>query len=350
MHLLADTARASKSDFNYFKLMQDIRERPNAPLYQSSKLALTDIKSPKMSELEEAYMSAWVDKIPLLNHSQRAYVYFLNRLRADTFDVMADHLGQKGLVTEEQAKGLSNFINVFTGRGRVPEQYAGGIAALNELFFAPRYVISRFQALTLQPIRFAKDPAVRKAIAWEYGRTLVGYAVVYGLVNMLGKNAGVSIEKNPLSTDFGKIKIGNTRIDLLAGLAQTLTIGSRFGFSETKTAQGKIESLKQGPHTPFTKRNLPGVVFDFLRSKMAPVPSAILNAKAGQKVTGEPATWGGELGGLVLPLNGSDIYKAMVEHGLAAGVALAVLANFGASVNTYSTRPKGRTRTPHRGR
>jgi thioredoxin reductase len=350
--LMKDTFSSAKSDFNYFKLMQDIRERPNASLYQQSKLGLTDIKNPKMSQLEEAYMSAWVDKIPLLNHSQRAYVYFLNRLRADTFDVMADSVAEKAgaQLTLDQAKGLSNFINVFTGRGHIPEQYAGGIAALNELFFAPRYVMSRFQALTFQPLRYAKDAAVRKAIAWEYGRTLVGYSVVYGLINMLGKQAGVSIEKNPLSTDFGKIKIGNTRIDLLAGLAQTLTIMSRFGTHDTKTSSGQIVSLKQGPGRPFTARNLPGVVWDFLRTKFAPVPSAILNAQAGQKVTGEPATWAGELGGLVLPLNGMDIYKATVEHGLAAGVAIAVLENFGASVNTYSSHVKTPSRKPHRGR
>jgi thioredoxin reductase len=351
--IMKDTFKASKSDFEYFRLMQDIRERPNAPLYDQSKLGLTDIRSPKISQLEEAYMSPWVDKIPGLNHSQRAYVYFLNRLRADTFDSLATNLGQKQLVTLEQAKGISNFINVFTGRGRIKEEYAGGIAALNELFFAPRYVLSRFQALTLQPLRYAKDPAVRKAIVWEYARTLVGYSIIYGLINMLGKQAGVTIEKNPLSTDFGKVKIGNTRIDLLAGVAQTLTVMSRFGFVATKTAQGQTVSLKQGPNVPFTRRNLPGVVSDFVRTKLAPVPSAILNAQSGQKVTGEPAQWlgiHGELAGLVTPLNGGDILNAMVAQGVAPGLALAVLTNFGASVNTYSAKFKGRSPKQHRAR
>jgi hypothetical protein len=79
--------------------MQDIRERPNAELYIRSKLGLTDIKSPKMQDLEEAYMSQWTEKIPVLAGSQRAYVYFLNRLRADTFDGMARNLGNNGHIT-----------------------------------------------------------------------------------------------------------------------------------------------------------------------------------------------------------------------------------------------------------
>ena len=173
--IMKDMLRAAKSDEGYFTLMQDIRERPNAQLYIDSKLGLTDIRSPKLSQLEEMYMSRWADKIPLVNNSQRAYVYFLNRLRADVFDTMAGNLGQHGHVTADQAKQLSNFINVFTGRGTLEGDAANAAALLNRAFFAPRYVISRFQALTLQPLRYAKDPKVRMLIAKEYAKTLIGY-------------------------------------------------------------------------------------------------------------------------------------------------------------------------------
>jgi hypothetical protein len=361
LRIMGDVVRATKSSESYFKLMQDIRERPNAELYIASKLGLTDVKSPKMQDLEEAYMSQWVEKIPILAHSQRAYVYFLNRLRADTFDTMAYNLGRNTSVSLEQAKGISNFINVFTGRGRIPEQAAGAIAMMNELFFAPRYVLSRFQALTLQPLRYAHDPAVRKLIAMEYAKTLIGYGVAYGLISAASKQLGVTIEINPLSTDFGKIKIGNTRIDFLSGLAQVTTflarvlppmkiLGVELPTGKIKDARGRLQTTVQTRNAAFTQRNLNNIVFDFLRSKLAPVPSAIWNARTGKKVTGEFTTVGEEALGLVVPLNGVDIYKAMLEQGITKAAAFAILANYGVAVNTYSQRVKVRRKKPHRSR
>ena len=352
--IMGDMLRAARSDKDYFKLMQDIRERPNASLYVTSKLALTDVKSPNLSHLEEAYMSQWADKIPLLNHSQRAYVYFLNRLRADTFDTMASNAGCNGHVTAEQAKGLSNFINVFTGRGYVPDRASGAIAAMNNLFFAPRYVLSRFQALTLQPLRYAKDPTVRKLIAQEYAKTLIGYAVMYGLIGTGLKQLGAKVEFNPLSSDFGKIVIGKTHYDPMAGIAQTLTFMARVLTGRTKTQSGKIESLTSktvtGAKAPFSQRNLGNVIFDFGRSKLAPIPSAMLNAQWGQKVTGEQTTGLKELAGLVIPMSGSDLLDAMKEQGVAKGTALGILSILGDSVNTYPPKFQGHTRKAHRSR
>ena len=44
-------------------------------------------------------------------------------------------------------------------------------------------------------------------IAMEYARTLMGYAVVFGLASTVGKGDGVTVEYDPRSIDFGKIKI-----------------------------------------------------------------------------------------------------------------------------------------------
>jgi thioredoxin reductase len=356
---MPDMIRAARSEKEYFKLMQDIRERPNANLYVSSKLGLTDVKSPKLSTLEEMYMSRWADHIPLVSHSQRAYVYFLNRLRADTFDAMAATLGRNGHVTDAQAEGLSNFINVFTGRGDVGK-HGQALALLNELFFAPRYTLSRFQVLTGQPFFHAKDPAVKKLIAAEYAKTLIGYGIMYGLASTVGEAMGVKVEYNPQSSDFGKIRVGNTRIDPLSGLSQVTVViartlpemklfGVRLPTGRTKTAQGQLVPLG-GQRQPFSQRNIGNVIYDFGRSKLAPMPSAFLNARSGKKVTGEPTTLKKELAGLVTPMSGNDIIQAIMEHGFAKGMALGAIAFFGDSVNTYSTRVKVRQRKQHRSR
>jgi len=347
MKIIPDMLRATKSDKAYFSLMQEIRERPNAPLYQSSKLGLTEIKSPKLSDMEEMYLSRWADYIPGVSHSQRAYVYYLNRLRADSFDAMAKTLGRKGQVTPKQADALSNFINVFTGRGTIPAKYANAAVILNDAFFAPRYVLSRFQVVTGQPLRYAKDPAVRRMIAGEYARALIGYGIMYSTVAIAAEALGQKIEVSfdPRSTEFGKIKIGDTRIDPLSGLSQAIVLLTRLAppitgklklLGHTKTAAGIVQPV--WGHGPMTQRGFGDILTDFGRSKLAPLPSAIWNTAESKKVTGEPTTLTKELLGMLTPLSGNDIYQAMVAHGVPAGAALGLLAFLGDSVNTYSRR------------
>jgi thioredoxin reductase len=345
--IIPDMLRAASSDKAYFSLMQDIRERPNAPLYLSSKLGLTEIKTPRLSDMEEMYLSRWADHIPLVSHSQRAYVYYLNRLRADSFDAMAKTLGRKGQVTAKQAESLSNFINVFTGRGTIPDQYANAAVILNDAFFAPRFVLSRFQVVTGQPLRYAKDPAVRKMIAGEYARALIGYGIMYGTVKIAAEALGLKIEMSfdPRSTDFGKIKIGDTRIDPLSGLSQATVLLTRLAppitgklklLGHTKTASGMVQPV--WGRGPLTQRKFGDVLTDFMRSKLAPLPSAIWNTAEGKKVTGEPTTLGSELLGMVTPMSVNDIYQALLAHGVPTAAALGLLAFFGDSVNTYAKR------------
>jgi hypothetical protein len=357
LNAMPDMVRAMKSERAYFDLMQDIRERPNAPLYVSSKLGLTDVSSPRLSQLEEQYMSPWAEKIPIVNHSQRAYVYFLNRLRADTFDAMSMLLTRSGMPNAKQAAAISNFINVFTGRGTIPGNYASSIALLNNMFFAPRYVLSRFQALTGQPLRYAlkADPAVTKLIAGEYARTLLGYGVVYGIVGTALKDYA-SVEWDPRSTDFGKIKVGNTRVDIMSGLSQTTVFLARsapevFGLGKTKTAQGKVLSLGGGRHAPITQEKYGQTAWKFVRGKFAPLPAAFFNAKEGETVVGQPTTTLNEIGKMVTPMSSNDVLSALYKYGLSKESALSLLTIFGDSVQTYSPKATtGRSRKHHRTR
>lgn len=367
LRAMPDMLRAMKSERAFFELMQDIRERPNADLYVQSKLSLTDVESPKITQLEEQYMSQWANWIPAVSHSQRAYVYFLNRLRADTFDAMAATLSSKGVVSLSQAKVISNFINVFTGRGRVPGDYANAMRAANDVFFAPRYVVSRFQALLLQPLAhagFKGEGAVAKMIAQEYARTLIGYGIVYGIASTALKEF-VDVEFDPRSTDFGKIKIGDTRIDIMSGISQPTVFLARelppiFGLGKVKTGTGKVYSVGGGVHKNITEKTWGGILLDFGRSKLAPVPAAYWNAMEGKKVTGEPTSIlpttergkfeQGEALSLITPMIVQDVIDSLVVNGVPKTAALSLVAMFGDSVQTYSQKSSMPTRTRRRSR
>jgi len=312
---IPDMLRALTSERKQFAINKEIHERPNAPLYQSSKLFLHDESSPLLSKMEEAYMSRWTKKIPGVAASERAYTTYLNRLRADSFDAMVEATGAK---TPEELKAISNYINVATGRGNLAGA-SGAAISLNTAFFSPRFVVSRFELLAGQPL-YKGSAATRIAIAKEYARFLIGLGVIYAL----GKSAGATVETDPTKSDFGKLRFGDTRVDLLAGLSQATVFEARFAKNVQRVLKG--EKLEHGAGD-FMGR--------FLRSKLSPAIGTAVDFGYGSNMVGEQVTATSAAQRMVIPMTFGDIYEAMKAQGVEKGTALSLLSIFGASVNTY---------------
>lgn len=302
----------------------DPDKNPNAPLYARAKLYIApdESTSGSLSGQEEAFMSRLIGKIPLVAGSQRAYVTFLNVLRAQTFDALTATLARNGEVTTEEAQAIANYVNAATGRGGLGKM-EGAATALNTVFFAPRYVASRFQVLTGQPI-WGGNARTRKLIAGEYGKAVAGL----GLVFALGALAGAEFEDDPTSADFLKLKFGNTRIDPMMGLAQVTTLLSR-------SAKGIYSTITGTDPEGFRNGTVAG---RFLRSKLAPVPSALVNLTEGKNIVGEDVTPGTEAARLVVPMSFGEIADVMEEQGIARGTAFALLNMFGMGVQHYERK------------
>ncbi len=330
--------RSLVSEQAAFNVMHDIENRPNAPLYDKSKLYLAK-RDEGMNTQEEAFMSRLAGKIPGIKQSERAYTTFLNKLRADSFDAMLANLSKDGRApTHEEAMAVANYVNIATGRGKVGG-FENAAQGLNTFFFAARNLASRFQLIAGQPF-YGGNAKTRGMIAKEYSRFLIGAGVVY----TLGAAAGGTVEKDPRSSDFGKIKFGNTRMDPLAGLSQVSVLLSRLATGETKSASGLVSPIR-GPAVTYGHDDASGLVWRFLRSKLAPVPSAALNLATGKDVVGNKVTLGSTVAGMMIPLVGSDIYAAMKDQGVPRGAALSLLTLFGMSMQTYpdngEPNPKG---------
>lgn len=273
-------------------------------------------------------MSRWAKKIPGVAGSQRAYTTFLNKLRADSFDAMSESLGRRGVVTAEEAKAISNFVNVATGRGDMGAA-AQAAVGLNTVFFAPRLVLSRFQLIAGQPF-YRGSARTRILMVQEYGRFLAGAGVVYALTQAAGAEP---IVLDPRSPDFLKIKVGNTRIDPLAGITQA----TRFSLQEGQALKRFLTQSKEKV-SPYMRGDQ--VFFRFLRTKLSPIFGGIVNAAAGQDVVGNKATPKSVATSLVVPMSFGDIYKTMQEQGVPKGTAIAILALFGMSVQTYDKKKR----------
>ncbi len=319
------------------QINEQILSRPNAPLYRKAKLFIAPIDGTyKLSDREEIMQAKLLDKIPGVAASNRAYTTFLNLVRADSFDTLVAGLSKTGEVTLDEAKVLANFVNVSTGRGSLGALEQAALP-LNTVFFAPRYVASRFQLLLGQPF-FKGNARTRKLMAKEYARFLIGLATVYAI----GLWAGGDIEDDPRSADFGKIKFGNTRVDPLSGISQVTVLLSRLVSGKVKSSvSGNVTPIR-GDKVPIWSGGTPEVVSRFLRSKLSPMFGKALDLAAGENVVGEKVTLSSIIADLTVPLAMREILETMQEQGIPRGPALSILAIFGMGIQTYGSQIRKR--------
>jgi len=109
------------------------------------------------------------------------------------------------------------------------------------------------------------SPAVRK----EYLKSLFAIASVGTVIGSLGKLAGGEVSRELTSSDAGKVKIGNTRLDPFGGFQQYVVAASRLiSGQQTSSTSGNTYELG-------SKYGLPtrlDVLKNFGANKLAPVP------------------------------------------------------------------------------
>lgn len=259
---------------------------------------------------EEMFMSSIAEKIPWVKISERAFTAGGNYARYRAAKLYLDIARKAGLTDENTLRGLGKLINAATGRGDLPRVLRGSGPVINAFFFAPRFVISRLQLPTLM---FHSSPLVRR----EAARMFVQFMGAGTTILSLAALAGASIELDPRSSDFGKIKIGNTRLDIWAGYVQWARFLGQLVAGEAKVVRtGKIR-----------EQNRLDTLWRLVQSKEAPLASIVTDLLAGETFLGEPMFTGGwqtvkrELRNRFMPLFGQDLWDAIETDGLLGGAA-----------------------------
>lgn len=301
-----DMFRAWGSQRAYENVLESIAQHPNFsqirkfPTGKTGKDGSSKFKETTLAEMagldlsdlnfknEEIFRSKLAEMIPGVKRSNRAYVAYLNKLRADAFNRIlnqAKAIGEDPENNQELLKQIGEFINDATGRGKfnIPksmktfngkELELGPVAErlMSELFFAPKLMASRINMYNrvLNPMRIAKtDPMLRK----EALRSMFGIVGLGGTMGGLLEAIGVaSVNKDPRSSDFGKIKIGNTRIDPYGGFQQYFVAASRFASGDYVTTGGDQLDLTEPSYGGLDRSD---VLSNFMTNKLAPVPSLI---------------------------------------------------------------------------
>jgi len=307
-------------------LQESIIRRPTFKLMQEGKLALSQMDD-ILSQREEKFMSSWAEKIPGVRASGRAYTGFLNKIRADVFDDMvknAERLGLNPSKNKDLLKETGNFVNVGSGRGSLGK-LQGAANALNSFFFSPRLMSSRLTLLN--PAYYIKaSPFVRK----EALKSLFAFAGTGLTILGLAKASGLDVGTDPRSSDFLKIKIGNTRVDIGAGFQQYLRIAGQLLTGQyVSSTTGKVITLGEG-YKPLTRYD---ILFRQIESKEAPLFSFATDLLKGQTFAGQEIDLKSEVAQLFIPMVIQSVYDIMKDD--PSLLPLSIFGFFGVGLQTY---------------
>jgi len=316
------------SERSYQELTKEIFSRSTAELMQESGLSLTHLGKGLIGR-EEVFMSNLAERIPLVGRgvraSERSYVSFLNKLRADVFDDFVKKGVKLGIKDPRFLKDAARFINTATGRGGLGPLEPAAVQ-LNTWFFSPRLIASRLN-LVNPAFYIGLEPTVRKEALkslFTFGSTALGVAglATYG---------GADIVVDPRSADFLKIKFGNTRYDILGGFQQPIRLAAQLISGKViSSTTGKTMTLGEG-YRGLTRTE---IISRYLEYKQAPVVSFAVGLLRGKTSLGEKFDLPTEVANRFIPMVVQDINELYKEKGL-AGLPMAAPGIFGIGVQSY---------------
>lgn len=235
----------------------------------------------KLAEKEEVYMSRIAESLPfgigrIVAASERAFATFLNQQRREVFTIQAKKWIRRGITPSNNQKSFlqyAKFVNHATGRGSLEQMKPGALTAMNAIFFSPRFQVSRFQVMG-DVINPSTTWIARKAMARDLAEF---YATGLGIMGM-SKAGGAEVEMDWRSSDFGKIKVGNTRYNYWGAFQPIARLAGQIYSGEIKrTGTGKLKDKSQVE-----------TLINFMRTKLAPVPGRIVDIAIGETFLGEP--------------------------------------------------------------
>jgi hypothetical protein len=327
------------SQAKFDRWFYDIKDHPRFLLTKESGLYIADPHDVRLSAKEEQFMNNLAEKIPVIGKmikgSERAYVSYLNKMRWDIFNRFTDEFESQGKTYETDPKlykELAHYVNNLTGRGKL------GIAEtsapiLSTAIFAPRLIASRVNMLSnwANPYWYYKVP---KEIRMMYFKDMAKFIGVGLTVIALAKLNGAQVEDDPRSSDFGKIRFGDTRYDIWGGHVQYIRLLTQLLSGQSKSTQtGLINDFDKG-NALFGKTR-GDVLLRFIRGKLAPIPAMSADALAGKTLTGDPVTFWGEAEQHLTPLIYQDIKSAVENGDVKSALGAAVASNFGIGVQTF---------------
>lgn len=327
-----NSIKAFKNEAVYDKIMDAIEQSPIhrskfignkvSTIADEIGLAQSDLKT--LTSRDEQIRSVLAERIPiygkLVRANNRAFTAFLNTARTKTAE---DWLKAAGAITKdgniinlEEGKRIANTINELTGHGslKIKVPFSRFSKTTNELnleksrdslslvFWTPS-LIAR-DAKMMNPLNYMKnDKLVRLKYLEGAVRRAGVWATFTGLASLI---PGANVNSNPTSSDFGKVRVGNTRADAGSGLLQWIVMSTRQALGKsTSSSSGRTTELG----SQFGSKTRGDVASEFMKYKLHPTLSLPVRAMTATK--GAPFYPLSEVTERVSPIPTGDIIDLM---------------------------------------
>ena len=282
----------------YHEELARLHEDPNFRLSQDAGVKYTELGRGG-AQREEPFVSKFSEKLPGVRASARAYTLYGDEVRLKLFNYYLEKARREGVNVENmrELNSIAKLVNTFSGRGG-GKRLAQASPVANAFFFAPQLIASRVNMLnpvwgrTLTPFARRQLLIARARLGLGAGAALTGASL-----------AGASVATDPRNADFAKIRVGNTRFDLLAGLQQ-------YPRALSQIEQGKIVSsttgrtLKLGPG--FGQLSRWDIIERFGASKLNPSASLVYDKLRGRDFLGNKFSWPQAIKQRSIPLSLQD--------------------------------------------
>jgi hypothetical protein len=317
----------------------DVYSRPNAINGKYDKMKLD------IGTTEEAFPSSFPEKIPLLgrlyNASQSAFTGGAYRMRADYADRLISKAEEFGVNMKDasQAESIGKLVNSMTGRGSIGKLNVIG-GEVNTAIFSIKFLKSNLDTLSghRAGFAFAEGPArafARRQAAYNLAKVIAGTSAVLFTANQLWPG---SVNFDPRSSDFGKIRIGKHTFDVTGGMGSITTLAARITPTIHKGKWGFWYQSKSGKWTDLTKgdfgqQDALDVIDNFWQGKLSPIAGVARDVWRGEDFNGNKPTPESVATGLVTPIPLQNAQQ-LREPDMGVALGLMILDGLGFSVNT----------------
>jgi hypothetical protein len=295
------------------------------------------------SVIEEETPTDWYKNIPYLGRpfeaSHNAFTASAHLLRYKTAKYYFEKARQVGtdLTDKTELEAIGGLVNALTGRGEIGK--APGL--VNNVFFSPQLLKADFNTVTAHVFDKKASSFVRKEAAKNLMRIIVAQAIILAIADLIDDD---SVQWDPRSPDFGKIKAGNTRFDISGGMGVMVRLAARlaplifYQNAYIRNANGKLEKINTGQ---YGKRTGLDIFEDFVENKSAPLMSVFLAHLAGKyPYTNEKPTVVGDIRELFVPLP-LEAAKELKDDENSANFLVSMLAEAeGVFTQTYKGKSK----------
>jgi hypothetical protein len=350
-----------------------VRQQPYFEEMKKAKLSLSQYDA-KLNAREETFLGGWVNYIwdyagwpakfvspkayeiwkqaNVFKALERATVGYMNTIRILRYIDGAEKLRLEGKNFNDNTqdyKNVADVINTLTGRASLGP-LEGMSKPLSLLFFSPRNWASVIKTTT--PFAFyhfgkmGNDGTLKPSVAQKMAMAdFMKYtAITASFVALAAAHFNddddeeTEVVMDPTSSDFGKIRLGNTRVDPWGGRIQMIVFQAR-QIMNAITTNGVKKKLGEGMFTP-TRLDLTGKL---VQNKLAPAAALAVKwaqtkvDKEGKQVMyGKEFLLSEELQGSLYPMYWGTISELYEDQPETVAGFLTAYAFLGGGVSTYT--------------